>query len=82
MVELDDFDVTEIQNYNGVLPLLLIPYIDLKEYLDNLNEEDYKEFLKIEDEYRTNKNPPQFLEDNFEEWIKNNPKYKDIVKHW
>ena len=77
----------ELEDYNGLLPLLIIPYIDNGKYINNLKKKNLF-YNHVQEEMFRVRRIIQFLSDeslwDYEKkelitWVENNPQYKDVV---
>ena len=76
-----------LEKHNGLIPLALCSYLDMSEYYKNLHQ--HKDYEKINKSIHKRREKIQFMDTDsqlqFEEkeiysFIKNNPRYKNIIQ--
>ena len=75
----------ELIQYKGWLPfpiLLYISNVDRREYLEKvgLYDEIYKQNFKYRQQMKMSPNEDLFEEQKLREWIKDNPRFKNLIK--
>ena len=78
---------SELEDENSLLPLMLLIYIDNFKYINNLKKNNIF-YDNVQDEifnrrmviqYLTDEELIRFGEDELIDWLKDNPKYSDVV---
>ena len=77
----------DLEKHKGLLPLYLITYIKNEEYINNLKKNNifYNNIQnklferRIFTQYLSDEELIRFGEDELIDWLKDNPKYSDVV---
>lgn len=73
-----------LNEYDGVVPILLLPFADFIVYSDNLEKlENYDDIAKEFREIRINllnaKDKDKFREDQLRNWLKENKEFEEFI---
>lgn len=73
-----------LNNYKGVIPKYLLPFVDLQVYYDNLKQS--KVYDKVQEEYyqirinrKKSNNREQYDNEEFIEWLKDNKTINELL---
>lgn len=70
----------ELNNYRGDLPWVILEYIDSINYLNEVSEDIKANFFNRRHDIMVVNDIMGYLQYDLEEWIKENPEYKNIIK--
>lgn len=68
----------ELQNFKEELAWVLYDYINLPYYFSNVSDSVVQGFYDRRHDISIVENPVEYIEYDLQEWVKENPKYKDI----
>lgn len=74
----------ELNKYEGVLPMLLLPFTVYSEYENNLKrlpnyKEIREEYYNIRRDYLKSRKRDTFREDQLMRWVEENPSYEKVL---
>lgn len=73
-------------NHKGLLPILLKPFVNCKQYIENIKNNDlYEQINKEEYDIRltflATENKDYFRENQLIEWLEENPKFNELLNN-
>lgn len=73
-----------LNEYNGTIPILLKPFLDLKKYDENLKKNGsydnvYEEYYAIRLSHLKAKDKDKFREKELISWLKENPNFDELL---
>ena len=85
MIEVTTELLDVLNHYEGVLPKYLLYFVDITEYNRNLErlglyDKVYDEYYRIRIERKKSDDPTRYDDDEFDEWLKKNPKIRKLLE--